>query len=141
VTTLSSSGSPKETRIGSECSSRAPLSRDERIYPFLAERINRMSSKLAFPQFAQLEQNLQISYHVQDSCESQTQHKMPAYSVVKDPCPRFDRGVPLPAERSLAFFFKRSRNNKKPGVERRAKPSAYTRTGSRDARLNAILSS
>ena len=47
-----------------------------------------MSSKLAFPQFALLEQNLQISYYVQDSCESQPQHKMPAYSVVKDLCVR-----------------------------------------------------
>src|SRR6266481_8681427 len=33
------------------------------------------------------------------------------------------------------FFSKRGRNNKKPGVERRAKPSATIRTGSRDARL------
>ena len=30
---------------------------------------------------------------------------------------------------------KKRRNNKKPGVERRAKPSACNRTGSRDARL------
>jgi hypothetical protein len=94
-----------------------------------------MSSKLAFPQFALLEQNLQISYYARDSCESQTQHKMPAYSVVKDLCVRIVRTAPLPAEPSLAFFFKRSRNNKKPGVERRAKPSVHTRTGSRDARL------
>ena len=36
---------------------------------------------------------------------------------------------------------KKRRNNKKPGVERRAKPSVHTRTGSRDARLIAILSS
>jgi len=33
------------------------------------------------------------------------------------------------------------RNNKKPGVERRAKPSPHFGTGSRDARLFAILSS
>jgi hypothetical protein len=32
--------------------------------PFLAERKNQMSSKLAFPHFALLEQNLQISYCV-----------------------------------------------------------------------------
>jgi len=38
-------------------------------------------------------------------------------------------------------FSKRGQNNKKPGVERRAKPSVTTRTGSRDARLFAILSS
>ena len=99
-----------------------------------------MSSKLAFPQFALLEQNLQISYHVLDSCESQPRYKMPAYSVVKDPCVRLGRTAPLPVRRSLAFS-QRVRNNKKPGVERRAKPSAYTRTGSRDARLFAILSS
>ena len=30
---------------------------------------------------------------------------------------------------------KKRQNNKKPGVERRAKPSEFTRTGSRDARL------
>ena len=100
-----------------------------------------MSSKLAFPQFALLEQNLQISYHVQDSCESQPRYKMPAYSVVKDLCVRIVRTVPLLAGRLLAFFFKRRQNNKKPGVERRAKPSAHIRTGSRDARLIAILSS
>jgi hypothetical protein len=66
---------------------------------------------------------------------------MPAYSVVKDLCVRHGRTVPRLAERSLAFFFKRRQNNKKPGVERRAKPSEYTRTGSRDARLFATLSS
>jgi hypothetical protein len=119
----------------------SPAERDKEFFTFLAEWKNRMSSKLAFPQFALLEQNLQISYHVQDSCESQPRYKMPAYSVVKELCPRSDRGVPLLAERSLAFFFKRSRNNKKPGVERRAKPSEHTRTGSRDARLFATLSS
>jgi len=100
-----------------------PAEAELRIFPVLADRKNQMSSKLAFPQFALLEQNLQISYHVRDSCESQLRYKMPAYSVVKELCPRSDRGVPLLAERSLAFFFKRSRNNKKPGVERRAKPS------------------
>jgi hypothetical protein len=95
-----------------------------------------MSSKLAFPQFALLEQNLQISYHVQDSCESQSRYEMPAYSVVKELCVRPGRTAPLLAGRSLAFFSsKRGRNNKKPGVERRAKPSATIRTGSRDARL------
>jgi len=82
-----------------------------------------MSSKLAFPQFALLEQNLQISRYVQDSCESQSQHEMPAYSVVKDPCVRIVQTTSLPVRHPLAFFFKRSRNNKKPGVERRAKPS------------------
>jgi hypothetical protein len=99
-----------------------------------------MSSKLAFPQFALLEQNLQISHHVQDSCESQPQYKMPAYLVVKDLCVQTVRTIPLPAGRSLAFL-KRGRSNKKPGVERRAKPSAHSRTGSRDARLFATLSS
>ena len=93
-----------------------------------------MSSKLAFPQFALLEQNLQISYHVQDSCESQPQYKMPAYSVVKDPCVRIVPDRPAPGG-TFARLLQRARNNKKPGVERRAKPSAYTRTGSRDARL------
>src|SRR6202795_5179478 len=119
----------------------SPAERDKEFFTFLAEWKNRMSSKLAFPQFALLEQNLQISYRVQDSCESQPRYKMPAYSVVKDLCPRSDRGVPLLAERPLAFLFKRARNNKKPGVERRAKPSAHIRTGSRDARLFATLSS
>ena len=94
-----------------------------------------MASKLAFPQCALLEQNLQISYHVQDSCESQPRYKMPAYSVVNELCVQPGRTAPLLAGRSLAFFFKRRRNNKKPGVERRAKPSATIRTGSRDARL------
>src|SRR6202521_2878458 len=60
----------------------------------------RQLSKLAFPQFALLEQNLQISYYVQDSCESQPQHKMPAYSVVKERCVLNFRTVPLPVERS-----------------------------------------
>jgi len=101
-----------------------------------------MSSKLAFPQFALLEQNLQIPYHVQDSCESQPRYEMPAYSVVKELCVRPGRTAPLLAGRSLAFFLqKRGQNNKKPGVERRAKPSAIIRTGSRDARLFSILSS
>ena len=59
-----------------------------------------MSSKLAFPQFALLEQNLQISRYVQDSCESQSQHEMPAYSVVKDRCVQDRWTVPLPVERS-----------------------------------------
>ena len=100
-----------------------------------------MSSKLAFPQFALLEQKLQISYHVQDSCESQSRYKMPAYSVVKELCVRPGRTAPLLAERSLASYIKRGRNNKKPGVERRAKPSETIRTSSRDARLFAILNS
>jgi hypothetical protein len=82
-----------------------------------------MSSKLAFPQFALLEQNLQISCYVRDSCESQTLHKMPAYSVVKDPCIQTVWTASLPVRHPIAFFFKRARNNKKPGVERRAKPS------------------
>jgi hypothetical protein len=112
-----------------------------RIFPVLADRKDQMSSKLAFPQFALLEQNLQISYHVQDSCESQPRYKMPAYSVVKELCVRIVRTASIPSKHSLAFFFKRSRNNKKPGVERRAKPSAHIRTGSRDARLFATLSS
>jgi hypothetical protein len=92
-----------------------------------------MSSKLAFPQFALLEQNLQISYYVQDSCESQPQHKMPAYSVVKDRCVRIVLDRPAPGG-TFAPISKEA-NNKKPGVERRAKPSVSTRTGSRDARL------
>src|SRR3979490_3152896 len=95
-----------------------------------------MSSKLAFPQFALLEQNLQISYHVQDSCESQPRYEMPAYSVVKELCVR-----PAPGGTFARLFLKRGQNNKKPGVERRAKPSATIRTGSRDARLFSILSS
>jgi len=66
-----------------------------------------MSSKLAFPQFALLEQNLQISYHVRDSCESQPRYEMPAYSVVKELCVRPGRTAPLLAGRSLAFFFKK----------------------------------
>ncbi len=103
--------------------------RGKEFFSVLADRKNQMSSKLAFPQFALLEQNLQISYHVQDSCESQPQHKMPAYSVVKDLCVRIVWTAPLPVGRSLAFFFKRSRNNKKPGVERRAKPSEHTPDG------------
>jgi len=80
-------------------------------------------SKLAFPQFALLEQNLQISRYVQDSCESQPQHEMPAYSVVKDPCVPDFRTVPLPAETFNPFTT--SQSNKKPGVERRAKPSEF----------------
>jgi hypothetical protein len=80
---------------------------EQSIFPFLAEWKNRMSSKLAFPQFALLEQNLQISYHVQDSCESQPRYKMPAYSVVKDLCVRPGRTIPLLAERSLAFLLKK----------------------------------
>jgi len=50
----------------------SPATRNKEFFTFLAEWKNQMSSKLAFPQFALLEQNLQISYHVQDSCESQT---------------------------------------------------------------------
>jgi hypothetical protein len=46
-----------------------------------------------------------------------------------------------PGETSARLRSQRVRNNKKPGVERRAKPSVSTRTGSRDARLIAILSS
>jgi hypothetical protein len=80
-------------------------------------------SKLAFPQFALLEQNLQISRYVQDSCESQPQHEMPAYSVVKDPCVRCCWTVPLPAETFNPSTT--SQSNKKPGVERRAKPSEF----------------
>src|SRR6202521_6395583 len=60
----------------------------------------RQLSKLAFPQFALLEQNLQISYYVQDSCESQSQHEMPAYSVVKERCVLNFWTVPLSVERS-----------------------------------------
>ena len=91
-----------------------------------------MSSKLAFPQFALLEQNLQISHRVQDSCESQPQHEMPAYSVVKDLCVLNFRTVPLPVERSP--HLKMRQCNKKPGVERRAKPSRY-----RPGRVRAML--
>jgi len=90
-------------------------------------------SKLAFPQFALLEQNLQISHHALHSCECKTRYEMPAYSVVKDPCVLNFRTVPLPAETFNPFTT--GQNNKKPGVERRAKPSACNRTGSRDARL------
>jgi len=100
-----------------------------------------MSSKLAFPQIALLEQNLQITHLVVHSCECPTRCVMPAYSVVKELCVRPGRTAPLLAERSLAFDFKRRRNNKKPGVERRAKSSAYNRTNSRDARLFVILNS
>ena len=78
-----------------------------RIFTVLADRKDQMSSKLAFPQFALLEQNLQISYRAWNSCESQTQHKMPAYSVVKDLCVRIVRTVPRLAERPSAFLFKK----------------------------------
>jgi hypothetical protein len=104
VTTLHSVGS-KETHTLSD-EHPEPRTAGQSIFLFLAERKNRMSSKLAFPQFAQLEQNLQISYHVRDSCESQPRYKMPAYSVVKDLCVRIVRTVPLLAGRSLAFFQK-----------------------------------
>src|SRR5258707_15756562 len=97
-----------------------------------------MSSKLAFPQFALLEQNLQISYHVQDSCESDPRYEMPAYSVVKELCGRPGRTARLLAGRSLASFSKTGRHNKKPGAEPRANPSAIISTGSRDARLFSI---
>src|SRR5258708_12010487 len=73
-----------------------------------------MSSKLAFPQFALLEQNLQISYHAQDSCESQPRYKMPAYSVVKDLCVRLGQTVPLPPGPSLPFFSKGRKTIKNP---------------------------
>jgi hypothetical protein len=99
----------------------------------------RLSGKFAFPQIALLEQNLQISHHVLNSCESKTQYKMPAYSVVKEPCSRSDRDVPLPAGRSHRFSAAQS--NKKPGVERRAKPSAHSGTVLRDARLLSNLCS
>ena len=65
-----------------------------------------MSSKLAFPQFAQLEQNLQISYHALDSCESTARYKMPAYSVVKDPCAWIVQTASLPVRPPLAFVLK-----------------------------------
>jgi len=100
-----------------------------------------MSSKLAFPQIALLEQNLQITHLVVHSCECPTRCVMPAYSVVKELCVRPGRTAPLLAERSLASYIKRGRNNKKPGVERRAKSSETIRTSSRDARLFAILNS
>src|SRR6202166_4302618 len=78
------------------------------------EQEKRWWSKLAFPQFALLEQNLQISYHVQDSCESQPRSKRPAYSVFKDFFPPSDRGAPLLAGRSLAFFSKGRETIKNP---------------------------
>ena len=84
----------------------SPAKRDKEFFTFLAEWKNRMSSKLAFPQFALLEQNLQISHHVQDSCESQTRYKMPAYSVVKDPCVWTVQTASLPVRRPLAFVLK-----------------------------------
>jgi len=65
---------------------KSPATQGNESFAFLAEPKDQMSSKLAFPQFAQLEQNLQISHYVRDSCESLTQRKMPAYSVVKDHC-------------------------------------------------------
>jgi|SRR6266571_2703433 len=66
-----------------------------------------MSSKLAFPQIALLEQNLQITHLVVHSCECPTRCVMPAYSVVKELCVRPGRTAPLLAGRSLAFFFKK----------------------------------
>src|ERR1700693_5772194 len=54
-----------------------------------------MSSKLAFPQFALLEQNLQIAHPVLHSCECPARYAMPAYSVVKDLCVRPGRTAPL----------------------------------------------
>jgi hypothetical protein len=110
----------------------------------------RLSGKFAFPQIALLEQNLQISHHASHGCglylkpakilpECKTQCKMPAYSVVKEPCSRSDRDVPLPVGRSLRFATGQS--NKKPGIERRAKPSAHSGTVLRDARLLSNLCS
>src|SRR5271156_3217544 len=56
------------------------------------------------------------------------------FSCQRSLCPdRLDR--PTPGGTFARLFLQRSRNNKKPGVERRAKPSIATRTGSRDARL------
>src|SRR5580693_8100380 len=100
-----------------------------------------MSSKLAFPHFALLEQNLQIFASRPGFV------RIPAaiqnaslFSCQRSLCPaRPDRSAP--GGTFARLFFKRRQNNKKPGVERRAKPSAYTRTGSRDARLFATLSS
>jgi hypothetical protein len=66
-----------------------------------------MSSKLAFPQFALLEQNLQIAYHTVHSCECPARYAMPAYSAVKDLCVRPGRTIPLQVEGSLAFSFKK----------------------------------
>jgi len=65
-----------------------------------SHRTGRQLSKLAFPQFALLEQNLQISHHASHSCECKTQYEMPAYSVVKERCVLNFWTVPLPVERS-----------------------------------------
>ncbi len=109
-----------------------------RIFPVLAGRKNQMSSKLAFPQFALLEQNLQISYYVRDSCESQTQYKMPAYSVVKDLCVLTSIGpLPLLAERSLAFFSKERETIKNPASS--AGPSRPNTPGRVRAMLDYLL--
>jgi len=92
-----------------------------------------MSSKLAFPQFALLEQNLQISYHVLHSCEYQPRYKMPAYSVVKDRCVRNCWTVPLPVERSP--HLQRGKTIKNPASSAGPSRPNLPRTGSRDARL------
>jgi len=97
-----------------------------------------MSSKLAFPQFALLEQNLQISYHVQDSCESQPRYEMPAYSVVKELCVRPGRTAPLLAGRSLAFFSKGGKTIKNPASS--AGPSRPQLSGRVRAMLDYFLS-
>jgi len=97
-----------------------------------------MSSKLAFPQFALLEQNLQISHHVQDSCESQPRYEMPAYSVVKELCVRPGRTAPLLAGRSLAFFSKGGKTIKNPASS--AGPSRPQLSGRVRAMLDYFLS-
>ena len=77
-----------------------------------------------------------FSYRVQDSCESQPQYKMPAYSVVKDLCVRHGRTVPLLVERSLAFFSKGYETIKNPASS--AGPSRPNATLDGFARCSTI---
>jgi hypothetical protein len=81
---------------------------------------------------------LQISYHVQDSCESQPRYKMPAYSVVKDLCVRPGRTIPLLVKCSLAFFEKGGETIKNPASS--AGPSRPYVSGRVRAMLDCLLS-
>jgi len=87
---------------------------------FSSRSIQRLSGKFAFPQIALLEQNLQISHHALFSCENKTRCEMPAYSVVKE---HLRPGPPNRPAPGGTFAPKWGNANKKPGVERRAKPS------------------
>src|SRR5260370_25167713 len=98
----------------------------------------RMSSKLAFPQIALLEQNLQIAHHVLHSCECPARYAMPAYSVVKEPCVRPGRTAPLLAGRSLAFYFEGGETIKNPASS--AGPSRPNISGRVRAKLDCFLS-